>query len=143
MVPELRTDRLSLRGWTPEGRAPFAALNADPAVVEYLPGPLDGSASDALVDRIQTGWAALGCGLWAIEVPGEDRFVGFVGLNRAGAGLGSASARTSGQAGTTSTGMPFTIALPEIASTRVPGARRLLLTPACSRATESCTPSRL
>ena len=84
MVPELRTDRLILRGWTPEDRAPFAALNADPAVVEYLPGPLGGSASDALVDRIETGWAALGYGLWAIEVLGEERFVGFVGLNRVG-----------------------------------------------------------
>ena len=84
MVPELRTDRLVLRGWTPEDRAPFAVLNADPAVVEYLPGPLDATASDALVARIETGWAELGYGLWAVEVSGEARFVGFAGLSGAG-----------------------------------------------------------
>src|SRR5260370_22403513 len=49
--------------------------------------------------------------------------------------------RVVGHAGTTSTGMPFTTALPEISSTRWPGASRLLLTPGCSRATDSRTPS--
>jgi RimJ/RimL family protein N-acetyltransferase len=83
VVPELRTDRLVLRGWVPEDRAPFAALNTDPAVVEYLPGPLDGPASDALVARIEAGWAELGYGLWAVDAPDGVGFVGFVGLSRA------------------------------------------------------------
>ncbi len=84
MVPEVRTDRLVLRGWSAADRAPFAALNADPAVVEYLHGPLSPAASDALVDRIEAGWAEHGYGLWAVEVRADASFAGFVGLNRAG-----------------------------------------------------------
>ena len=37
---ELRTDRLRLRRWLPSDRAPFAELNADPRLTEYLPGAL-------------------------------------------------------------------------------------------------------
>ena len=35
---EIRTERLLLRRWIPSDRAPFAALNADRRVVEFLPG---------------------------------------------------------------------------------------------------------
>jgi len=50
---ELRTDRLRLRRWIPTDLAPFAALNADPRVTEYLPGPLSQAESDAFVARIE------------------------------------------------------------------------------------------
>jgi RimJ/RimL family protein N-acetyltransferase len=83
VVPEVRTERLTLRGWRPADRAPFAALNADPTVVEYLPGTLDRQASDDLAARIDAGWEQHGYGLWAVEVPGVAPFVGFVGLSRA------------------------------------------------------------
>lgn len=83
MVPERRTERLLLRGWRPEDREPFARLNADPAVVEYLPGALSRAESDALAARIEAGWAEHGYGLWAVEVPGVAPFVGFVGLSAA------------------------------------------------------------
>src|SRR5260370_34197925 len=41
--------------------------------------------------------------------------------------------RVVGHAGTTSTGMPVTTALPEVSSTGWPGASRLLLAPGCCR----------
>ena len=50
---ELCTDRVRLRRWLPGDREPFAALNADPRVTEYLPGPLSREESDVLVQRIE------------------------------------------------------------------------------------------
>ncbi len=77
---ELHTERLVLRRWCDDDREPFAALNADPAVVEHLPGPLSAAASDALVDRIEAHFAAHGFGFYAVEVRSTGRFIGFVGL---------------------------------------------------------------
>lgn len=77
-VPELRTDRLVLRGWTEADREPFAAMNADPEVMEHFPATLTRAGSDAYVDRIEAGFASHGFGLWVVEVDGG--FVGFTGL---------------------------------------------------------------
>lgn len=79
-VPELETARLRLRRWRDEDRAPFAALNADPAVMEHFPRPLTRRESDQLVERIEAGFAANGFGLWALELRATGRFVGFAGL---------------------------------------------------------------
>ncbi len=75
----IRTERLLLRRWTDADRAPFAALNADPEVMEHFPAPLDRADSDALADRIEAGFAERGWGLWAVEAP--EGFVGFTGLS--------------------------------------------------------------
>ncbi len=77
---ELRTERLLLRRWGPEDRDAFAALNADPAVMEHFPSVLSRAESDALADRIEQFHAERGYGLWAVEVPGVTPFVGFTGL---------------------------------------------------------------
>ncbi len=82
-APELRTERLLLRGWRPRDREPFAALNADPEVMELMPKTLTRAESDALVDVIEAEFGECGYGLWAVEVPGEVSFAGFVGLHRA------------------------------------------------------------
>lgn len=76
----LRTERLILRDWRDEDLAPFAALNADPAVARMVMGPLDRARSDGLATRIRDGIAARGWGLWAVEIVGGDAFVGFTGL---------------------------------------------------------------
>jgi RimJ/RimL family protein N-acetyltransferase len=81
--PELRTDRLVLRRWRDEDREPFAALNADPVVMEFFPGRLSRQKSDDFVDRIEAGFEERGYGLWAVEVPEVAPFIGFVGLNPA------------------------------------------------------------
>jgi RimJ/RimL family protein N-acetyltransferase len=80
-APQLRTERLLLRGWRPSDRLPFAALNADPRVMEHFPGLIPRQQSDELADRIEQGFAEHGFGLWAVEVPGESDFIGFVGLS--------------------------------------------------------------
>jgi RimJ/RimL family protein N-acetyltransferase len=68
----IRTERLVMRRWREEDREPFAAMNADPEVMRYFPAPLDRTASDALVDRIEDLFQRQGFGLWALEVAGPE-----------------------------------------------------------------------
>lgn len=75
----IRTERLLLRRWTDDDREPFAALNADLAVMEHFPPPLSRKESHALVDRIETGFEERNWGLWALEAP--EGFIGFTGLS--------------------------------------------------------------
>jgi ribosomal-protein-alanine N-acetyltransferase len=76
----IRGERIILRPWRDEDRASFAALNADPRVMEFFPDLLSRADSDAAVDIIQAHLAAHGFGFWAIEVPGVAPFIGFTGL---------------------------------------------------------------
>ena len=80
--PALRTDRLLLRKWRDDDLVPFAALNADPEVMEHFPAVLEREQSDGLGRWIGTHLDREGFGLWAVEVAGEVPFIGFVGLNR-------------------------------------------------------------
>jgi RimJ/RimL family protein N-acetyltransferase len=75
------TARLTPRGWRDEDLAPFAVMNADPAVMEWLPATLSRAESDALAARIRAELAERGFGLWALEVPGVAPFIGFTGLS--------------------------------------------------------------
>src|SRR5438552_917788 len=74
----MRTERLVMRRWRDADREPFAALNADPDVMEHFPNRLTREESDAMVDRIERGFDEHGYGLWAVEADGA--FIGFVGL---------------------------------------------------------------
>jgi RimJ/RimL family protein N-acetyltransferase len=77
----IRTDRLHLRLWRNDDLPAFAALNADPKVMEFFPKPLDRAESDTLAARIRDSFVLRGFGLWAVEVPGVADFIGFVGLS--------------------------------------------------------------
>jgi len=76
----LRTDRLLLRPWNEADSEPYAALNADPEVMEFFHAPLTREESDAHVDRIRAGFDEHGWGLWAAERLDSGEFIGFVGL---------------------------------------------------------------
>jgi RimJ/RimL family protein N-acetyltransferase len=74
------TDRLILRRWHESDRAPFAAMNADPRVMEYMPSVLTAEQSEALIDRIEAGFETNGFGLCAVELKAEYKFVGYCGI---------------------------------------------------------------
>jgi len=76
---ELQTERLRLRRWRAEDSEPFAALNADPRVTEYLPA-WTRQESDAALVRNEAHFDEHGFGFWAVEIPGVTPFAGFVGL---------------------------------------------------------------
>ncbi len=76
----LRTDRLILRSWRESDLEPFAALNADPRVMEFFPKTLSRDESDVTVARISRHIDEHGFGLWAIEAPNRAPFIGFVGV---------------------------------------------------------------
>src|SRR5262245_53677621 len=76
----LSNDRIHLRPWRDEDREPFAAMNSDARVMEFFRKNLSRLESDAMVDRIQKHFKEHGFSLWALEVPGVARLVGFAGL---------------------------------------------------------------
>jgi len=78
--PQLRTERLLLRRWRATDLEPFAAINADPVVMEHFPAPLSRADSAALIERIERCFEDRGYGLWAVELPASATFAGFVGL---------------------------------------------------------------
>lgn len=78
---ELLTERLRLRRWVPADLAPFAVLNADPAVMAHFPDQLTRAESDAMVERIEAGFEEHGFGLWAVEELCSGTFCGFTGLS--------------------------------------------------------------
>ena len=76
--PALTMERLLLRQWRDADLAPFAAMNADPQVMEHFPARLSRAESDASAARIRAGMDERGYGLWAGEVPGVAPFIGYV-----------------------------------------------------------------
>jgi RimJ/RimL family protein N-acetyltransferase len=77
----LRTQRLLMRRWRPEDREPFAAINADPRVMELMPSTLSRAESDGYLDDIEAHFEQHGYGLWALELAEEGTLIGLTGLN--------------------------------------------------------------
>ncbi len=80
-IPTLTTERLVLRPWRDSDLAPFAALNADPEVMQHFPGTLTEAQANALAQGIREDMAERGFGWWAAEAPDVAPFIGFIGLS--------------------------------------------------------------
>jgi ribosomal-protein-alanine N-acetyltransferase len=79
----LETERLFLRRWKDSDREPFAAMNADPRVMEFFPGCLTREESDAFIERIESHFENHGFGLFAAELKADGSLIGFIGLHAA------------------------------------------------------------
>jgi RimJ/RimL family protein N-acetyltransferase len=80
-VGVIETERLLLRRWLPRDREPFAAMNADPAVMDF-PRPLTRAESDAEMAGFEARWEADGFAWAAAERRSDGAFVGMVGIAR-------------------------------------------------------------
>jgi RimJ/RimL family protein N-acetyltransferase len=80
----LQTERLVLRRWRAEDRAPLAAINADAEVMRWIGSGrvLGRGLSDELVDRFEREWEQSGHGLWAVSRRDDPSgaLLGFCGL---------------------------------------------------------------
>ena len=76
---ELITQRLLMRPWQPRDKEPFFAINCEPAVHQFL-GPLTRDKSDAMIDRANANFAALGWGRWALEERESGYLIGHCGF---------------------------------------------------------------
>lgn len=81
LLDSITTPRLILRQWRSSDRAPFAAMNADPRVMEFFLQTLTADESNRMVDRIIGHFATKGFGLWAVEIPNLAGFAGYIGLS--------------------------------------------------------------
>ena len=87
----LETERLLLRRWRAADHEPFARMNRDPRVSEFLSGPLSRDKSDRLIERIEHHFVRHGFGLWAAELRAsgaaassplpKPALIGYVGLS--------------------------------------------------------------
>jgi RimJ/RimL family protein N-acetyltransferase len=78
----LRTPRLLLREWRDGDAEHFAAMAADPDVMEFLRPIPDRAASDAWISRMRTLYDRNGFAYLPVELPGEAGFIGAIGLDR-------------------------------------------------------------
>ena len=77
----MTTERLILRRWRQSDREPFARLNADARVMEFMPGILSEEGSNSLAERIEAHFQQHGFGLYAAELRCNGNFIGYVGLS--------------------------------------------------------------
>jgi RimJ/RimL family protein N-acetyltransferase len=78
----ITTPRLLLRTFRPDDLPVYAALNADPAVVEFLGGePLSREHSDDIATWANEVYEAEGIGLMAVERRTDGAFLGMCGLH--------------------------------------------------------------
>ena len=80
----IETERLILRRWLDRDRGPYAAMSADPEVMDWLGGGVrTREQSDAQIDRFLTRFDTLGYGFLAIERKADAAFLGFIALDPA------------------------------------------------------------
>ena len=77
----LTTDRLILRRWRDSDRHPFARMNADSRVMEFIATSLSRKDSDSMVDKIEAHFEEHGFGLCAAELRQGGAFIGFIGMS--------------------------------------------------------------
>ena len=82
MIFPAQTSRLVLRAWREDDFDAFAAMNADPRVMEYFPAPLTREESATFFGHIREEFQTEGFGLYAVERISDGLLLGYTGLHR-------------------------------------------------------------
>lgn len=78
----LTTPRLGLRAFYPDDIDAFAAMNADPRVMEHFPATLSREESQDLMDKVNQRLEDFGFTFWAAELLATKELIGFIGIVR-------------------------------------------------------------
>ena len=76
----LKTERVGLRKFVDKDLPAFAAMNANPEVMEFFPETLTAEQCRDYIKRINAKIDEQGFGFWAAELLESKQFIGFVGL---------------------------------------------------------------
>jgi RimJ/RimL family protein N-acetyltransferase len=76
----IETERLILRRWRDSDRAAFAAICADPEVMQWLGGVLTRQQADERIDRVEATFERVGFGRFLIERKADGAFLGWCGV---------------------------------------------------------------
>jgi RimJ/RimL family protein N-acetyltransferase len=77
----LRTGRLILRRWKESDLLPYAKINADQRVMEFMLGTMTEAETRQSIDHAKQHFEVHGFGRWAVEIADSERFIGFVGIS--------------------------------------------------------------
>lgn len=77
----IETKRLILRPWRADDILPFAEINSDSEVMEYLPKCLSLEETTQFYNRIVAEHDVYGYGLYAVETRNSCKFIGYVGFH--------------------------------------------------------------
>ncbi|WP_374656143.1 GNAT family N-acetyltransferase [Phenylobacterium sp.] len=76
----IETPRLILRRWKDSDRPAFAAICADPEVMQWLGGVLTPEQAGQRIDRVEATFEALGYGRFLVERKSDGAFLGWCGV---------------------------------------------------------------
>lgn len=78
----IQTERLLLRRWKPSDIEPFAALCRDPEVMRWIGSGSLRNRQECVkaISSFEENWEEKGFGLFAVELLGNQKFIGFTGL---------------------------------------------------------------
>jgi RimJ/RimL family protein N-acetyltransferase len=77
---KLETERLILRTWHDEDRAPMAAMCADPEVMWDYERLFDRAESDSRIERYHDAYSRLGHGRFPVLDKRDNTFLGYCGI---------------------------------------------------------------
>ncbi|NML21615.1 GNAT family N-acetyltransferase [Pseudoflavitalea sp. G-6-1-2] len=78
-----QSSRLGFRRWKSEDLPQLAALNADPAVMEFFPRPYNYEETEAAIARYDTSFEQNGFCFYAVDRLDTGEFIGFIGFSLA------------------------------------------------------------